>query len=234
MIHDLIAIIDEYWLLLLIGQYPNGPLGGLANTLILSALSIAIAFPFAILLAFARLSKYRVLRWPVTVLVYVTRGVPLLMLVLWSYFLVPLLTGADVPSFLTMLTTLVVYQGAFLSEIIRAGILALGQGQRDGEDAGRAVQGHGHGHDEVAEGPDRLAAEQPGLPLEGQRAVHVAGRPLGQQAGGVQLALAGGQQAAALEEVEVVLDEARHHHEGGVAHRGLAGLAGDRVHRFQG
>ena len=47
MIHDLIAIVDQYWLLLLIGQYPNGPLGGLANTLILSALSIAIAFPFA-------------------------------------------------------------------------------------------------------------------------------------------------------------------------------------------
>ena len=58
MIHDMIAIVREYWLLLLIGQYPNGPLGGLANTLILSALSIAIAFPFAILLAFARLSKY--------------------------------------------------------------------------------------------------------------------------------------------------------------------------------
>ena len=54
MIHDMIAIIDEYWLLLLIGQYPNGPLGGLANTLILSALSIVLAFPFAILLAFAR------------------------------------------------------------------------------------------------------------------------------------------------------------------------------------
>ena len=43
MIHDLIAIIDEYWLLLLIGQYPNGPLGGLANTLILSALMLIVA-----------------------------------------------------------------------------------------------------------------------------------------------------------------------------------------------
>lgn len=140
MIHDLIAIVDQYWLLLLIGQYPNGPLGGLANTLILSALSIVLAFPFAILLAFARLSTYRILRWPATVLVYVTRGVPLLMLVLWSYFLVPLLTGADVPSFLTMLTTLVIYQGAFLSEIIRAGIVSLGQGQMD---AARAL-GHGY------------------------------------------------------------------------------------------
>ncbi|NYJ10303.1 polar amino acid transport system permease protein [Rhizobium leguminosarum] len=140
MIHDMIAIVRDYWLLLLIGQYPNGPLGGLANTLILSALSIALAFPVSILFAMARLSKSPLLRWPVTALVYFTRGVPLLMLILWSYFLVPLLTGADVPSFVTMLTTLVVYQSAFLSEVVRAGIVALGPGQMD---AARAL-GHGH------------------------------------------------------------------------------------------
>ncbi|MBU2328555.1 MAG: amino acid ABC transporter permease, partial [Alphaproteobacteria bacterium] len=131
MINDIITIINDHWLLLLIGQYPNGPLGGLANTLILSALSIALAFPVSILFALARLSKWRLLRWPVTALVYITRGVPLLMLILWSYFLVPLLTGADVPSFVTMLTTLVVYQGAFLSEVVRGGIVALGHGQME-------------------------------------------------------------------------------------------------------
>ncbi|RFB83823.1 amino acid ABC transporter permease [Rhizobium leguminosarum bv. trifolii] len=140
MIQDMIAIVRDYWLLLLIGQYPNGPLGGLANTLILSALSITLAFPISILFAMARLSKSPLLRWPVTALVYFTRGVPLLMLILWSYFLVPLLTGADVPSFVTMLTTLVVYQSAFLSEVVRAGIVALGPGQMD---AARAL-GHGY------------------------------------------------------------------------------------------
>ena len=140
MIQDVINIIHDYWLLLLIGQYPNGPLGGLANTLILSALAIALAFPVSILLAMARLSKWAVLRWPVTGLVYITRGVPLLMLILWSYFLVPLWTGADVPSFLIMLVTLVVYEGAFLSEVVRAGIVSLGQGQMD---AARAL-GHSY------------------------------------------------------------------------------------------
>ncbi|NTZ91542.1 amino acid ABC transporter permease [Agrobacterium tumefaciens] len=140
MIHDMIAIVQDYWLLLLIGQYPNGPLGGLANTLILSALSIAFAFPVSILMALARLSKWRLLRWPVTAVVYFTRGVPLLMLILWSYFLVPLWTGADVPSFVTMLATLVIYQGAFMSEVVRAGIVSLGAGQMD---AARAL-GHGY------------------------------------------------------------------------------------------
>ncbi|MBP2613071.1 polar amino acid transport system permease protein [Rhizobium pusense] len=140
MIGDIITIIQDHWLLLLIGQYPNGPLGGLANTVILSALAIVLAFPVSILMALARLSKWRLLRWPVTALVYVTRGVPLLMLILWTYFLIPLWTGADVPSFMIMLVTLVVYQGAFLSEVVRAGIIALGEGQLD---AARAL-GHSY------------------------------------------------------------------------------------------
>ncbi|MGG2478993.1 amino acid ABC transporter permease, partial [Rhizobium sp. BR5] len=44
-------MVHDNWLLLLIGQYPNGPLGGLANTIILSALAIAFAFPVSILMA---------------------------------------------------------------------------------------------------------------------------------------------------------------------------------------
>ncbi|OCJ07763.1 amino acid ABC transporter permease [Rhizobium sp. AC27/96] len=140
MIQDVMTIIHDYWLLLLVGQYPNGPLGGLANTLILSALAIALAFPVSILFALARLSKWSVLRWPVTGLVYITRGVPLLMLILWCYFIVPLWTGADVPSFLILLVTLVIYEGAFLSEVVRAGIASLGQGQMD---AARAL-GHSY------------------------------------------------------------------------------------------
>lgn len=140
MIGDIVTIVKDYWLLLLIGQYPNGPLGGLANTIILSALAIVLAFPVSILMALARLSKWRLLRLPVTTLVYITRGVPLLMLILWTYFLIPLWTGADVPSFMIMLVTLVVYQGAFLSEVVRAGIVALGPGQMD---AARAL-GHSY------------------------------------------------------------------------------------------
>src|SRR3954447_892751 len=131
MLWDLIDIIRDNWLLLLIGQYPNGPLGGFAATLILSTLSIALAFPISILIAFARLSKNPLLLWPSTVLVYVARGVPLLMLILWVYFMVPLLIGANVPGFVTMLVTLVLYEGAFLSEVVRGGIVALGRGQME-------------------------------------------------------------------------------------------------------
>ncbi|MBP7003032.1 amino acid ABC transporter permease [Amaricoccus sp.] len=131
MIADIIAIVRDNWLLLLVGQYPNGPLGGVAATLILSVLSILLAFPVGILVALARLSPWRLLFWPSTALVYFARGVPLLMLIFWVYFATPLLFGARVPGFVAMLITLVIYEACFLSEIIRGGIVALGRGQME-------------------------------------------------------------------------------------------------------
>ena len=137
---DLATIIRDNWLLLLIGQYPSGPLGGLACTLILSVLGIALAFPLSVLLALARISRWRVLRWPSTAIVYVARGVPLLMIILWVYFLVPVLIGRNVSGFTTMVCTLVIYEAAFLSEVVRAGIQALPKGQME---AARAL-GHSY------------------------------------------------------------------------------------------
>src|SRR6478736_5036860 len=133
-------IVRDNWLLLLIGQYPYGPLGGITATLILSIFGILLAFPISVLLALARLSPFRVLRWPVTALVYTTRGVPLLMIILWTYFLLPVLIGRTVSGFTTMLCTLVLYQGCYLSEVVRAGIEALPKGQTE---AARAL-GHSH------------------------------------------------------------------------------------------
>jgi polar amino acid transport system permease protein len=126
-----IDILETYGPLLLIGSYPNGPLGGLALTLILSVLGVGLAFPVSILLALCRIGPYRILRLPASLLVYVVRGVPLLMLVFWSYFLVPGLIGRPVSAFTTLVVTLVVYQAAYMSEIVRAGIEALPRGQAE-------------------------------------------------------------------------------------------------------
>lgn len=140
MLMTIFGIVSDNWLLLLVGQYPNGPLGGIAATLLLSVFGIGLAFPLSVLTALARLSPWSVLRWPATALVYIMRGVPLLMIIFWVYFLVPLLIGANVPGFVAMVCTLVVYEAAFLSEIVRAGILALPAGQMD---ASRAL-GHSY------------------------------------------------------------------------------------------
>jgi polar amino acid transport system permease protein len=133
-------IVADNWLLLLIGQYPNGPLGGFAATLLLSILGIGLAFPLSVAIALARISRWQLLRLPATALVYVVRGIPLLMIIFWVYFLVPLMLRTQVPGFTTMVCSLVVYEGAFLSEVVRAGIEALPRGQMD---AARAL-GHSY------------------------------------------------------------------------------------------
>jgi polar amino acid transport system permease protein len=135
-----IDIVRDNWLLLLIGQYPHGPLGGIVATLILSVLGVLLAFPVSVALALARLSPWRALCWPVTGLVYATRGIPLLMIILWTYFLLPALTGRNVSGFTTMLCTLVLYEGCYLSEVVRAGIEALPKGQTE------AAKSLGHGY----------------------------------------------------------------------------------------
>ncbi|ACL55915.1 amino acid ABC transporter permease [Methylobacterium nodulans] len=125
----MLDIARSNWQLLLIGQFPNGPLGGLAMTLILAVSAIAAAFVIGTLIALARTSGHAVLQWPATVLVYVVRGLPPVMAVFWAYFALPALIGRPIPGFWTLLAALILYESAYLSEILRAGIRALPKGQ---------------------------------------------------------------------------------------------------------
>jgi len=128
-ITDIFHIVRDNWTLLLIGQYPNGPLGGLAITLILSVAGLALAFPVSVLLALGRVSPLPILRAPAIAIIYTVRGVPLVMFIFWVYFFVPLLIGTTISGFTTMLVTVVIYEAAYLAEVIRAGIEGLPKGQ---------------------------------------------------------------------------------------------------------
>jgi polar amino acid transport system permease protein len=127
----MLDIIQTYGLYYLIGQYPNGPLGGLLMTLILAASALVLAFPVGVVLALCRISPFAILRVPVTGMVYVLRGTPLLMVIFRAYFLLPTLTGQRTDQFGTMLVALVIFDGVYLAEIIRAGILGLPRGQME-------------------------------------------------------------------------------------------------------
>lgn len=129
MITDLLHIVRDNWMLLLIGQYPNGPLGGLVITLLLSVGGLLLAFPVSVLLALGRVSSLTILHASATAIVYTVRGVPLVMFIFWVYFFVPLLIGTTISGFTTMLVTVVLYEAAYLAEVIRAGIEGLPKGQ---------------------------------------------------------------------------------------------------------
>ncbi|MFS2224252.1 amino acid ABC transporter permease [Pantoea sp. B65] len=126
---DIFTILHDNGMLFLMGQYPNGALGGILCTLLISLLAVVFALPIGVLLGLARLSPFRWLSWPAACWVYLLRGIPLLMVVFWTYFCVPLLIGHNISGFTTMLCTLVIYESAYIAEIVRGGIQALPGGQ---------------------------------------------------------------------------------------------------------
>jgi polar amino acid transport system permease protein len=125
----MLEILQNNWLLFLVGQYPHGPIGGLTMTLFMAATALTFCFPFAIALALARLSSHRWLNGPATAIVHTVRGLPLIMFIFWTYFFSPLVIGRAVGGVETLIIALVVYEAAYLSEIIRAGIEGLPKGQ---------------------------------------------------------------------------------------------------------
>lgn len=131
----MIDIVRDYGLLLLVGSYPNGPLGGVAATLLLSIIGIGCAFPLSVLLALAQLSPIPAIRHPAIGIRYLVRSIPLVMLIFGAYFMIPALIGRSVTGFTTMAVTLVVFQAVYLAEIVRAGIEALPKGQTEAASA---------------------------------------------------------------------------------------------------
>ena len=84
-----------------------------------------------IALALARLCPHACLRGPATAIVHVVRGLPLITFIFWTYFVSPAVIGRPVGGVETLIIALVVYEASYLSEIIRAGIQALPQGQTE-------------------------------------------------------------------------------------------------------
>ena len=126
---DVFDILRVYGLQLLVGPFPQGPLGGLALTLVLALSGLVCAFPLAVVFGIARTSALRWIAWPAAAIVHCVRGLPVLMLLFWAYFVLPLWTGRQVSGVTTVVCALVVYETAFLGEVIKGGILALPKGQ---------------------------------------------------------------------------------------------------------
>jgi len=81
------------------------------------------------LLALMRLSGKKALMTPATFYVNGMRSIPLVMVILWFYLLVPLLIGRSIGAELSATITFVAFEAAYFSEIMRAGIQSISRGQ---------------------------------------------------------------------------------------------------------
>uniref|UniRef100_A0A809E065 Polar amino acid ABC transporter permease n=1 Tax=Ralstonia solanacearum TaxID=305 RepID=A0A809E065_RALSL len=122
---------------LLVGPFPNGPLGGAALTLWMALLacaaSTAAGIAFALLLD--RLdhlgTRAAGLACALRGTLATLRAVPVLMLMFWAYFLIPMALGVAVPETTTVVTALAAVGAAYIAQSMQAGLLAVGTGQRN-------------------------------------------------------------------------------------------------------
>ncbi|WP_321491413.1 amino acid ABC transporter permease [uncultured Desulfobacter sp.] len=110
------------------GRFVHGPLlSGLVITLKISGLGLVFALLIGVVSALARLSSFPVLRAMSFAYVEVIRNTPLLIQIFVIYFVIsPVL---DMSAFFSAVTALSLFEGAYSSEIIRAGILGIPKGQ---------------------------------------------------------------------------------------------------------
>ncbi len=101
-------------------------LEGLVGTLKAAAFAIVGALALGIILATARLSDHVVMRIPARILIELFRAIPLVLLMIFLYF-----TFRSLGLLGSVVTALVLYNGAVLAEVFRAGINAVQQGQSD-------------------------------------------------------------------------------------------------------
>ena len=112
-------------------------LDGMTFTLMLTGLAALGGLVFGTLIALMRLSSYRVLGRIAGLYVDFMRSLPLVLVIFWFYFLVPYIgqwvTGASRPirvgAFASTLVTFIMFEAAYFSEIMRAGIQSISKGQ---------------------------------------------------------------------------------------------------------
>ncbi len=98
-------------------------------TVVLTVATMAIALPGGLLLAFLRLSPYRVVNVPATAFVEFFRATPLILQIFWVFYVIPVVLNIHLSAFSTGLLGLVLNVASFNSETFRAGILSIRKGQ---------------------------------------------------------------------------------------------------------
>jgi polar amino acid transport system permease protein len=122
--------ITEHFMDYIISIIPQMLLGTV-DTLRLFFITIVLAIPLGILLAFCRVSSFKILRNVVAAYVYVLRGTPLMLQLLFVYFGLPFIPviGIRLDDFPAAVLAFVLNYGAYFCEIFRAGLQAIPKGQ---------------------------------------------------------------------------------------------------------
>lgn len=123
--------MDMYHLFkfLLVGPFPVGALGGLAINVVLAVITMATGFVLGLFMALARTSRIAWLRGLMAAIIAFFRAIPLMLILFWIYFLVPLFAGKSMPILFSAVLAITIYSAVNQAEIFRSGIMNVDPGQ---------------------------------------------------------------------------------------------------------
>jgi polar amino acid transport system permease protein len=99
------------------------------GTLRLAIPSIILGFILGIFIGIGRLAPQRWIRLPATLYVEFFRGIPLVLVIFWIWIAVPIVLNRSIPEYTVALAAFVIFEAAYLGEIVRAGIQSVPRGQ---------------------------------------------------------------------------------------------------------
>ena len=106
-------------------------LSGFTTTIFISVISILFSIVLGLIVAIPSLAKSKFLTYLNVGYVEIVRAIPLLVLILWIYYGLPIMTGVSFSPFMSGIIALSISESAFQAEIFRAGINSINKGQHE-------------------------------------------------------------------------------------------------------
>jgi polar amino acid transport system permease protein len=128
--------MSEIWDIGVLWNYRRALWRGLVVTLELSVLSYLFGAALGLFLALLSMAHQRVLKLPAILVIETARVLPVIVVVVWIYYALPILIGAKLEPFPAAVIAFSFAEAAILAEVFRAGVQGLGRGQLE---AGLAV-----------------------------------------------------------------------------------------------
>ena len=114
-----------------IWQYSRLFLAGTGVTIGLTIAVVLLGLLIGLVAGLMQLARSPVLRWVSWAYIEMFRLTPLLVLLLWFYYALPMLTGIKIDALSASVITLSLYGGSFYAEVIRGGIVSIESGQTE-------------------------------------------------------------------------------------------------------
>ena len=105
--------------------------GGLYSTLLIFFATLLFSIPLGLVVSLLRMSKNRLISWPVSLYILVMRGTPLMLQIFAIYFAIPTLFGVNLDRMHATIFAFSLNYAAYFAEIFRGGILSIPVGQHE-------------------------------------------------------------------------------------------------------